>query len=739
MPSPVTAELRADISHYMAGMTKAKGEMEKLVSEGSSKMGALQSVISSKMASMSQNVGTSLAGLSGGTAIAATAVAAGIGAVASFVEHGVAAFAALTGQVTAYQRVTGASAEESSRMVGVMRDLGVDAETGARAMQKFGATIAMQPEKLKEFGVEVARNKNGTVDMVGTIANLGDVYRRTGDATQQAAMRQQLMGRGGLALAPILAKNREELEAFAKAAQARGEIFSQDDLQRGAELRVSLRELHDSMEGLAIAAGKTVVPAVTAGAHAMSFAADHSRILGAALASQIPILGLLGLHHGHVAKAAHDQAVQDEETALMEKQAADAEKEHAQQLRQLQSVVESSMSAHKAYEQAQRAVGDAERTVGDRQAALNDLLRKGAVDAKAVEAAQRGLASANRSLQSATEAAAQAQKDLDAVLHPTARSLTDAQLAVNDASRGVERSALAVTDAQTALNAAYASGDPEQVQKAQLDLAAAQDEVTRAQEAQGDAKKALDDMLHPERTDAAATAQRRLNDATMQVADATQAQRDATARLDEAQKGDPEFADKVAMARRGVADAERQVADAKDRVSDAALKMAEAQAAENDALQAAGGLTAELRTSLDAIAAANPEAQATVSTIEQLMALGATSASSSPLPSAHVGNVRLMASGGIVRARPGGTLVRVGEAGQDEVVIPLRPGGVQESSKVPMSSSHGGGGDINLYVTVQVAGNVWGDVQAAAADLARPLRSELARIAQSVGGAGNLF
>jgi len=44
-----------------------------------------------------------------------------------------------------------------------------------------------------------------------------------------------------------------------------------------------------------------------------------------------------------------------------------------------------------------------------------------------------------------------------------------------------------------------------------------------------------------------------------------------------------------------------------------------------------------------------------------------------------------MASGGVVKARPGGTLVNVGEAGRDEAIVPL-------------GSGAGGGG--NTYVTI---------------------------------------
>jgi TP901 family phage tail tape measure protein len=47
------------------------------------------------------------------------------------------------------------------------------------------------------------------------------------------------------------------------------------------------------------------------------------------------------------------------------------------------------------------------------------------------------------------------------------------------------------------------------------------------------------------------------------------------------------------------------------------------------------------------------------------------------------GDVPGLASGGIVRARPGGTIVRVGEGGRDEAVIPL-PNGPGESVTIPM-------------------------------------------------------
>ena len=51
-----------------------------------------------------------------------------------------------------------------------------------------------------------------------------------------------------------------------------------------------------------------------------------------------------------------------------------------------------------------------------------------------------------------------------------------------------------------------------------------------------------------------------------------------------------------------------------------------------------------------------------------------------------------MASGGVVKARPGGTLARIGEGGRDEAVVPLGPGGV------------GGLGSTTNNITINLSG-----------------------------------
>lgn len=76
-----------------------------------------------------------------------------------------------------------------------------------------------------------------------------------------------------------------------------------------------------------------------------------------------------------------------------------------------------------------------------------------------------------------------------------------------------------------------------------------------------------------------------------------------------------------------------------------------------------------------------------------------------PSVSLDTPNIPLLASGGIVRATPGGILARIGEGRYDEAVVPLKPG---------MSL----GGDVHLHIGTLVAGPGWERQLAEAVDRA---------------------
>src|SRR5207245_950524 len=67
------------------------------------------------------------------------------GAVAGFAAKGVQAFSDYTAQALKVQRVTGATAEDSSKLAYTLRELGLDVDSTAPALGRFGKNIDEQP------------------------------------------------------------------------------------------------------------------------------------------------------------------------------------------------------------------------------------------------------------------------------------------------------------------------------------------------------------------------------------------------------------------------------------------------------------------------------------------------------------------------------------------------------------------------------------------------------------------
>lgn len=195
-------------------------------------------------------------------ALAGGATAAGV-ALVKFGKDGVEAFSNATLQVTNFRRVAGGTAEDSSRLVAAMNTLHVDVEAGAKAFGILSKNIENTPKKLEEIGIAVAHNKNGTADLAGTLLNVSDAYNATADAAQKNVIALTAFGKGGLALAPILAKGRAGLKELYAEAAKHHEIFSEKDLQNGVKFRLATTELSQAFHGLEIEAGQRLVPALT--------------------------------------------------------------------------------------------------------------------------------------------------------------------------------------------------------------------------------------------------------------------------------------------------------------------------------------------------------------------------------------------------------------------------------------------------------------------------------------------
>lgn len=579
-----------------------------------------------KISKASGQVGAETTGLASKFGISSAAMAAGAtaaaGAVTAFAVGAVNHYQDLAQEVLKFSRASGASAEQSSQLVAALDDMGIAADTGARAMFQLGRRSISSADDLADFGVEIAKDARGNTNLAETLLNVSDAYTRTADPAQRAALLTAAFGRSGQDLIPILEKGRSGIEEMFGAAKDAGQIFDQGDLDRSEQFRLAIDELGDATGKLTLALGEFLVPALTdlatAAANAVGWVGKLGHAMGdvgkfeifgasiGGIAKTLGRIGLgvttLGLSEGVIALAdGSDKAAVSTDKlgsafgrlAATTRGVLEAQKEAAKQVDDLQKDLFAVTSAQRSYEDAQQSVTDATKRQRDAQRSLADLLKAGAVDQKAVAAATRDAASAVRDKERADRAQADAQAEVnrlqgelkDLLSGKTGAEATasakdeeaKAQLRLRAAylqhARASERLAeiegdltVSGNDREEALlNMAQADAN---FKEAEQDLARAHDRVSEAQKIGAENSQAVIDKRAELKS-----ADERLKEALIGVSDATQAVIDKQTALQAAQAGDPAFNDKVRQAREDVATAVAHVADAQRDASEKAYTL----------------------------------------------------------------------------------------------------------------------------------------------------------------------
>lgn len=193
---------------------------------------------------------------------AAGAAAAGATALLKFGLAGAAAFNETAQAAIKFSRQAGVSVEEGSRLAAVVDDFGVSAEQTSKGVGKLADNIGRQPELFDEYGVTIAKTDQGLTDVMGTLGNLADAYVRTEDPARRVAMVQELMGRGGKELVPILEKGGAALREW-MAAVDESQVITGDEAARAEEYREAMDRLGDSFSDLQVEVGQRLVPALS--------------------------------------------------------------------------------------------------------------------------------------------------------------------------------------------------------------------------------------------------------------------------------------------------------------------------------------------------------------------------------------------------------------------------------------------------------------------------------------------
>ena len=589
--SILTERLSVIVDARTGGAIKEFDKLSQKASKTGGDTGALAGAFG-RLGFSAQTAGTLANG-----ALAAAAI--GVGALVGTVSKGISQFLDLAATIRGLQRVTGQTAEDASKLNAVLGRYGVSTDDAAKGFFRLQRAVASGG--LAKFGVEVARNADGTSNFTGTLKNVSTAYKGTADAAQRAALVQAAFGRGGQALIPILSATQSQLDAIGRTADSRGKILSAEDLERARHLSFSLKDVKDSIGSLPGAIGKALVSIFPQGQldnfaiglrtvnnllHGQGF--DQARINGARdffdtlhadkAKETAKALGdvaenadkLQGALTGAAAaqrayRAGQDKVAEGQKT-IVEKTA-----ELNNLLRQNKVDVDAVAKANLDLRSATLGVADAQAGLRDARKELNDLLKQAKVDTKAVADAELNLRQATLSateahlrLGDAQDAVTKAQEALNSLLSgPSAKDAEKAALSIAEAQQQLADAKQAEVEATRALNVARAVGGGDERAKAALDLSRAQLAVRQATDALSDAQSNQNDLLNAGKAgsekltdaqDALETAQNNLEQAKIDDATATRNLTSATTDLATAQRGDLDLSNKIEDAKRRVAD-----------------------------------------------------------------------------------------------------------------------------------------------------------------------------------------
>jgi hypothetical protein len=577
------------------------------------------------------------------TGIAVGATAAGA-ALVGLAAKGVASFVELGQKTLDLQRRTGATAEAASGLVSAMSGVGISSDQAASALFKLARGIA--GAELEKFGVTVARTATGGVDLQETLLGIADAYTGTTDPARRAQLLVAAFGKSGADLIPILERGRAGIaDLFAEAART-GQIMNQEDVNRAENFRLAMEGLHVAVERLERGVGGALVPALTDLANSLANAIDRAGELAERLSNITPgfikslnnlrnkASGFFDMIYDPAAYAARQLGDDVEDTGYKFEgfaggigDAAAAAAAADKNFDALRDSIFGVVNAERAQAQAAQGVTTASERLSDARKKVNDLMRAGAVDTKEVAAAQKNLEDATKGVTRAQRDLVDAQAEL-VDLNTQLQELlgtgkrVDAQGRAIDrldkATVGAARAGDRYSDAQAILLQLQMSGTAtaEELEDAELDVAEASlanrdaaRELAEAQKAVNEAQK-----IGTEQDPAVITLRGQIKDKTQDVADATDNVATAQGRaldarntLHEAEKGDPEFAGNLAAARRGVRDAERELSGARYTLAERTWNVVDATEKEKEAFGLAAGEADKLRTKLEELKRAHPE------------------------------------------------------------------------------------------------------------------------------------
>ena len=190
-------------------------------------------------------------------------LAAGAAAGASIVQFG-----KLGDEVQKMASRTGFSTESLSKWRFALQQSGSSIEGLEKGVRRMASFIEDSKDGMAETTRAMEKLGLSVEDFTGlkpeeSFFKLTDALAAIPDELEQAALAQDVFGRSGTALLPLLALTAEEVAELRQEAHDLGVVFDQETADKAAKMQDAINSAKQSMNGMAIEIGTVLGPAVT--------------------------------------------------------------------------------------------------------------------------------------------------------------------------------------------------------------------------------------------------------------------------------------------------------------------------------------------------------------------------------------------------------------------------------------------------------------------------------------------
>jgi hypothetical protein len=156
----------------------------------------------------------------------------------------------------------GVTAEEASRLQEVAGDLGIGVGALEKSIGRMNRSAADTPGEFDKIGAAISRNADGSTNTVETFKNVAEALRRIPDPAARAAAAQRILGRSWMDVSELIMSGSAGI-ADALAGVEGSKIIDDDEIEKARAFRDRMDALKDALEEVSLAAGETLVPALT--------------------------------------------------------------------------------------------------------------------------------------------------------------------------------------------------------------------------------------------------------------------------------------------------------------------------------------------------------------------------------------------------------------------------------------------------------------------------------------------